>query len=126
MVRSFTDVHRKYTMFADDWSNMFGHFVRGSKVLTLTEDTISALRCSEICDTMSLLGVNIKPRMIEEIAKEGYTDVVIFLDGDNPRVRMAARKIAKRLPFLRTRIVETGNDPKHYSREELECLILTS
>lgn len=105
---------------------MYGHYIKGTEVLTLTEDTISALRCSEICDTMSLLGVNIKPRMIEEIAKAGYKEVVIFLDGDNPRVRMAARKIAKRLPFLRTRIVETGSDPKHYSPEELECLILTS
>jgi DNA primase len=73
---------------------------------------------------MGLLGVSIKPQAIEAILKAGYEEAVVFLDGDNPQVRMAARAIAKRLPFLRTRIVETGTDPKDYSKEELSCLIL--
>jgi hypothetical protein len=126
LARRFDEDRRKYDTLTEDRSNFYSHHATGSKLLVLTEDALSALRCSEICDSMGLLGVAIKPAVITAILRGGYDEVVVFLDGDNPQVRMAARAIAKRLPFLRTRIVETGCDPKDYSKGELECLILKS
>lgn len=122
--RSFAGEGKKYTTMAEDKSKLFSHYVTGSNVLLITEDVLSALRGAEICDSMGLLGVSLKPSAIVAIAQKNYDKCVVFLDGDNPQVKLAARKIVKRLPFLRTVVVETGKDPKHHSKEELECLIL--
>lgn len=122
--RRFDEDRRKYDTIREDKDNFFCHYTTGSKTLVLVEDALSALRCSEICDSIGLLGVGLSPAMLSAIMAQEYTDAVVFLDGDNPQVKLAARKIANRLPFLRTKIVETGSNPKDYSKEELECLIL--
>lgn len=122
--RSFAGEGKKYTTIAEDKSKLFSHYVTGSNVLLITEDVLSALRGAEICDTLALLGVGLKPAAVVKIAQMQYEKCVVFLDGDNTQVKLAARKIAKRLSFLRTEVVETGKDPKHHSKEELECLIL--
>lgn len=95
---------------------------RSTDTIVLVEDVVSALRSSEICDTIALLGTSIPPAALSQMVKDGYKEAVVFLDGDNSIVKMQARKIAKSLPIPH-RIVETGQDPKSYSSQALRKLI---
>lgn len=97
--------------------------VRGESI-TLCEDILSGIRVAASgFDAVAILGVHPKPSVLEFILKNGYKNVNIFLDGDNPTVRMKAREIVKRLPTVNCRIVETGHDPKSYTNEELKELL---
>lgn len=86
----------------------------GKRPVVIVEDVLSAWRVSEVCDTIALCGTELHSPVINAVAQEGYTDAVVWLDADNPVVRMKARKIANRLNGLAaTHMVETGKDPKH-------------
>lgn len=95
----------------------------GEGRVVLVEDVISALRSSEICDSLALCGTELRPGILSTLIHEGYKEAVVFLDGDNPTVKMKARKIAQRLSWMKVRVVETGRDPKLYSTDELRKLI---
>lgn len=86
----------------------------GKRPVVIVEDVLSAWRISEVCDAIALCGTELHSTVISAVAQEGYTDVVVWLDADNPVVRMKARKIANRLNGLATtHMIETGKDPKH-------------
>lgn len=86
----------------------------GKRPVAIVEDVLSAWRVSEVCDTIALCGTELHSPVITAIAQERYTDAVVWLDADNPVVRMKARKIANRLNGLvTTHMIETGKDPKH-------------
>lgn len=91
--------------------------------VVLVEDMLSGLRCRAISDTMILLGTALKASALTFLLKERYKRAVIFLDADNPQVQINARKIAKKLSWMKVVIVETGKDPKYYTKEQLEELI---
>jgi hypothetical protein len=91
--------------------------------LIIVEDVLSGLRCREISDTLVLCGTSLKSEALATIIQEGYKEAVIFLDADNPTVLMCARKIAKTLFWMKVQIIETGKDPKHYSKDQLRKLI---
>jgi hypothetical protein len=106
--------------------SFFAHYgMPETGTVVLTEDTISAYRCfvESSHDSISLMGTEIRDTIVDTIMRHRYHTAIVFLDGDNPIVRMKARKIAKRLPFLSTRIIEDGRDPKRHSKEELTCLL---
>lgn len=117
---------KSYLTRTNDKENFYGYYVHSATddTIVLVEDVLSAIRCSEVCDALALLGVAIKPTAITKLLTSGYKRAIIFLDGDNPQVKMAARAIAKRLFFLEVQIIETGRDPKHYSLEELKELLV--
>lgn len=114
-----------YLTRTNDKDNFYGHYIKGasSSTIVVVEDVLSAIRCAEVCDSIALLGVAVKPPALTKLLTCGYKRAIIFLDGDNPQVKMAARAIAKRLFFLPTTIIETGRDPKSYSLEELQELL---
>lgn len=87
-----------------------GHSGKGGTIL-LVEDMLSARKGALVTDTLALLGVNLKPQALRFVLEEGYKEAVVWLDADNPNVRMAARGIARQLP-IPTRIIETQTDPK--------------
>lgn len=91
--------------------------------VAIVEDVLSGLRCSEVCDTIALCGTNLHKDAINLIIREKYVKVKVFLDADHPTVKMQARKIAASLSWLDVEIIETGKDPKHYSKGELEKLL---
>lgn len=92
-------------------------------VVVLVEDMLSGLRMREICDVLVLCGTELRPSALAALAKEGYQHAIVFLDADNPTVKMKARKIAQRLSWMKTSIIETGSDPKHYPKTTLEEMI---
>lgn len=113
-----------YTRTADK-DNMYGYYVSGviNNTIIIVEDIISAIKCSQVADSIALLGTHPKPAMIQKVLKEGYKKAFVFLDADNPQVRMKAREIPKRLPFISCKIIETGSDPKYLTKEQIEELI---
>lgn len=119
---------KRYYARTDDKDSFYGYYVaKESKkpdTVVLVEDVVSAIRVSEVLDCISIMGVHPKPAMIEAVLKNGYRNAIVFLDGDNPTVKMKARQIGKRLPFVNTKIVETGSDPKSYTTDELDKLLL--
>lgn len=105
---------------------MFGHYLAATSsskpTVVIVEDLISAIKCSQVVDSIAILGVHPSSYVVEKILKEGYKRAFVFLDGDNPVVRMKAREIGKRLPFVETVVIETGKDPKEHTVEELREL----
>lgn len=121
--RVFPD--KQYWQLTNDRTNFYGHYkgVIDNKVV-LVEDVLSAIRIVSLgFNAISLMGTNIKPAVLTRILNEGYTAATIFLDGDNNIVRAKTRDIAKRLSWLPTNVVETGQDPKRHSDEELDKLL---
>lgn len=94
------------------------------QVVVLVEDVVSGIRCaSSGYHSISLCGVAAKPSVVDFVLKNGYKRVIVFLDGDKPQVKMAARAIVKQFPTLETRIIETGRDPKSYTKAELQEIL---
>lgn len=118
---------KKYLTRTTNREECYGYYVTDNVInntkLMLVEDVVSAIKCVTVIDTIALLGTYVKPKVISDIAKEDYKDVYIFLDADNTNVRMKARSIAKRLPFVTCHVIETGKDPKHHTIPEIEELI---
>lgn len=90
--------------------------------LLLVEDMLSAYKAAGAVDTLALLGVNLRPSALAFILEEGYREAVVWLDADNPQVRLAARRIAQQLT-MPTRIIETLTDPKQESVETIRRLV---
>lgn len=100
-----------------------GH-VEGGGTLVLTEDVLSAWRVAELADSLALMGTELKSQALAFLVRAGYNRAIVFLDGDNPTVRMKARKIAQDLSFMpQVEVVETGKDPKLYSKDSLRELL---
>jgi len=117
---------KDYRTQTEDTRMFFGYWRGPSDIrrrVVLVEDAISAIRVSEFEDAISLMGTSIKDSVLKRILDEGYTDAVVFLDGDNSIVKMKTRAIAKRLAFLNVRVIETGRDPKSYSVHELQHIV---
>jgi hypothetical protein len=115
--------YKALTLDNDSFFGYYPHTGEASETVVIVEDVLSALKCREVADTIALCTTSIRPLAVRRVLEKGYKEAVIFLDADNPTVRMNARKIARKLSFLRTRIIETGRDPKYYDVEALKALI---
>lgn len=122
VVRGFNP--KFYRTATNDPSNFFGYYVAppsviNNKKIVIVEDVVSALRVSQVVDCIAIMGVHPSPAAIQHILSNGYRKAFVWLDGDNPTVKMKAREIAARLPFVSTTVVDTGKDPKYYSAKEI-------
>lgn len=110
-------------------TNFFGYYpgVSSTTVINNTvmivEDVVSAIKCSQVVDSIALMGTELKPAIVSQLLASGYERAYVWLDMDNPTVRLKARKIAKGLPFLSVSVVDTGKDPKHHSVEEIKGVL---
>ena len=117
-----------YRKYSADPRLCFGHYDASHMPnVVLTEDYLSCYRVARCgYNSIALMGTEISTEIINAIHEQCYVVAAIFLDADNPTVRIKARKIAKSLPFLRTVMIETGDDPKHMSDKDLACLLNTT
>lgn len=97
-----------------------------SPIVVLCEDSLSARKVAACgVDAIALCGVNLRPEVLQFLLKEKYQKGVVWLDGDNPQVRMMQRRIVRNLAFMpETQLVETGTDPKHESESSIKRLLL--
>lgn len=93
------------------------------KCVCLVEDVVSAIKVSEVVDSITLGGTQIKDNVYSYIGNNGYQKVYIFLDGDEAG-RKGAEFIRKRLALLcDTVIIRGSKDPKDCGKAELEGLL---
>jgi hypothetical protein len=92
--------------------------------LVLTEDILSAARVGKVNAAWSLLGTNLLPAVINQIAASPYTDIVIWMDDDAAGWN-ARRKMLRSLGAvgIEARIVKSDRDPKKHSLTEIKELI---
>jgi hypothetical protein len=119
---------KSYLTRTHDKDNFYGYYIAPPSVINnrkimVVEDVVSAIKCSQVVDSIAIFGVHPKPSIVQRILMDDYDKAYIFLDGDNPTVRMKAREIPKRLPFIKCEIIETGCDPKHLTKQQIEELI---
>jgi hypothetical protein len=88
-------------------------------LIVLTEDLISAIKVSEVCDAIPCLGTSFQTHKIGELRNRGYQEVVVWLDKDKWR---EARHIADTCKWLglSSRALLTDLDPKEYSVKQIK------
>ena len=89
----------------------------------IVEDTLSAIKCARVADSIAILGSSISDAVVARI--KDYETFILYLDNDNPQVLRNRTKIAARLRnFGKVVVVHDIQDPKERSTEELNKLIL--
>jgi hypothetical protein len=93
--------------------------------VVITEDCISACVVGSMTESIALLGTSIHNDTLELIARQRYSEAVVWLDDDNTIVRKAQNKIRDRLSLVvpTVRVVRCGTDPKNIPRKELGLYI---
>jgi hypothetical protein len=92
---------------------------RDNSRLVITEDCISSIRVSEVCDAMPALGTSVPLHKITHIKSLGYSDVTVWLDSDKWR---EARDIAEKFKLvgLSANTVLSDLDPKKYTTKQIQ------
>lgn len=92
------------------------------QILIITEDVISAIRCSHFGDILALGSTNWNKESITTILLQ-YDKIVIWLDGDKAG-REASRKFCKKWGLLReVKEIVTKQDPKAYSKKQIQGIL---
>lgn len=110
--------------------NDLAHFIYAkhaepTKRVILVEDILSCIKLYYSgYNAVALQGTSIDDTLLNYITKH-YNDFIIWLDNDNPQVKMNQVKLQKKLSlFGTTRIIKSEVDPKEYSKEEIDKWIL--
>ncbi len=124
-MRSITSEHKPKWLFAGDRSKVF--YYRNNvnyitKKLVITEDVISAIRVSSLCDSIALGGINSNNDSLTSYFKH-YEQLLVWLDGDKAG-RNGAEDFRKQYKLKNNiKIIRTKRDPKEYSYEEIEEIL---
>lgn len=89
------------------------------KTLVITEDALSAIKVSKVCDATPALGTNMSVRRLTNYYNLGYRDFVIWLDRDKWKEAM---NMADTLKWMgaSARCFYSEHDPKTYSIEQIQ------
>ena len=92
----------------------------------ITEDILSAIKCSRFIDSFALLGTTLSDSCLGKILKNQYDKCFIFLDDDNRQVKLDQIVLKNKLELYidDVRIVKSGGrDPKEMSDLDLMKLL---
>ena len=100
---------------------------QNSSTLVLTEDILSAVRVGKVTPAWSLLGTNLMPSVVADIANSKYKEVKIWMDADQAGVD-ARRKMLTQLQDVGvpTSLILTSKDPKHHELSVIKSLTTSS
>jgi hypothetical protein len=91
--------------------------------ICIVEDALSAERVGAVVDTAACLGSDMNTDELMKVVR-GHTRAYVWLDNDNAVVRKNQRRMIERLSLIiPTKGIVTEHDPKHYSKEEIQCLL---
>lgn len=102
----------------------YGHVSHKSSTIVLCEDIVSGIKLNRVCNSAALLGTHLSDKSLNLLVNN-YTRFIIFMDDDNPKVRMKQLVLKNRLElFGPTTIVHTnGKDAKEHTEDELRELL---
>jgi len=119
--RSFGGQGKTYPKYFN-WGSTYHTFdligCRG-KSLVVTEDKLSAIKVSGVCDAIPALGTTFQNWKLVEALKRGYERVYVWLDKDKWREGREICDKAKWLGLSATALL-TDLDPKAYSIDEIK------
>lgn len=95
---------------------------RKKGVLVLVEDQLSAIRLSQYCDSVALLGTNFGSDKVTEVKEQGYRHLYLCLDNDatSTAIKLGI-KLRDTLPSLK--IIPLNKDIKDMTEEELASFL---
>lgn len=96
------------------------------KDMVLVEDSLSAIRIARQHPVTALLGVYLWPQHIDTFVKMGYNNFMVWLDDDNPKVKIAQLKLKLTLNKIGKCLIYHGKgvDPKELSDEEIADVLM--
>ena len=119
-----TDSPKYYTVKGECTALMGAGVHHSGTTCVLTEDAVSAIRCGRVMPAYALTGTYLTDEELQWLLSRSYKHFILFLDDDNPDVRMQELILKNRLDvFGSCRIIHTDRDPKEYSDEELKLLL---
>jgi len=119
--RSFGSKGKSYPKYFN-WGSTYHTFdlIGGrGKTLVVTEDKLSAIKVSEVCDAIPALGTTFQNWKLVEALKRGYEHIYVWLDKDKWREGREICDKAKWLGLSATALL-TDLDPKCYSHDEIK------
>lgn len=118
--RSFSDQPktRKYHNWGSTYNVIDINGTRGS-TLVITEDKLSAIKVSGVCDAFPALGTTFQLHKIVTVKQLGYQRVVVWLDHDKWRESREIMDQCKWLGLSASSVL-TEDDPKCYSHKQIE------
>lgn len=124
-MRDISGLQKSKWLFNGIKNKFLYHFKynKGNSKLVITEDVISAIRCSQHnVDILALGGLNYKNPLLLPILLE-YNKILVWLDGDIAG-RNAATAFKKYYNLLRPiQLIKTKSDPKEYSNKEIQEIL---
>lgn len=95
----------------------------GSDTCIIVEDCLSAIRIGRSFDVVALMGTALSSYVLNKLINR-YKSYIIWLDNDNPTVKMKQVKARNTLSsFGDVSMLKTAKDPKEYTDLELNNLI---
>lgn len=98
----------------------------GTDVCVVTEDVVSAIRCSRYADAYALCGTSLHDNVLSVISRHRYLHAVVFLDDDNREVKRKALEAKRKLELIVPKVTvhhSGGTDPKETSDSELQRIL---
>ncbi len=94
--------------------------------LVLTEDMLSAARVGEVTEAWSIMGTSVDEAKLTDIVAQGKP-VLVWLDPDKAGVTGRRKLVPKLRAYgVDARSIKAEQDPKLYSKQEIEQWIMTS
>jgi len=119
--RSFGGQGKSYPKYFN-WGSTYHTFDLGERrttSLVVTEDKLSAIKVSGVCDAIPALGTSFQNWKLVEALKRGYEHVYVWLDKDKWREGREICDKAKWLGLSATALL-TDLDPKCYTHETIK------
>lgn len=95
------------------------------KRVVLVEDALSCIRVGRHLPCVALMGTHLSDVVLAYLIKRGFTEFNVFLDDDNPEVKMKQQDLYRRLRlFGDVHVIHSGGvDPKEMKEHGLrKCL----
>lgn len=118
LARPLDERFPKWIAVGDKLQHPFTTSTNPANTLVVCEDFLSAMRCSKHSFALPLFGTTLADKHLEFVL-DFPGDILIWLDNDNPEVKVKAKKIHARLRELKSlRIILADREPKHFVHEE--------
>lgn len=118
------DTGPKYTTYHQKKNFVWKDLTNTNGVLVICEDVLSAIKLRRFYSSMALLSTHLHKCNYHYLFE--YTNILIYLDNNNPEVKLKALSMKKELEMYGSlvKIISIEKDPKQLTNEELRSLVV--